>query len=401
MKILQINKFLKNVGGAETYMFQLSETLQNLGHEVKFWGMADEENSTNDFADLLARKTDYTSQGIIKKMNSVVDTIYSTENRNKLGQVLASFKPNLVHIHNYNFQLSPSILPEIKKHKIPIVQTIHDSQMVCPYHRLFNFQRNESCTKCVEGSFVNCIKDKCFDGSLFKSVVGAAESMLYHSLGYYDKYIDVYISPSSFLANLIKKRVNKEIKVIPNFTIINPPLKAVGQTQDYYLYYGRISEEKGILELIEIFKKLNLKLIVIGKGPLENEVKNNIKGIINIEFLGPKYGEELFDYIKNAKYVIQPSKWFENCPMTIIESFALEVPVIGANHSGFKDLVKDGETGFFFVFSDKEILKRLTEIDNITIDDLKENVKAYYNNNLSPEIHLREIISVYKNVLNK
>ena len=87
--------------------------------------------------------------------------------------------------------------------------------------------------------------------------------------------------------------------------------------------------------------------------------------------------------------------------MTIIESFALEVPVIGANHSGFKDLVKDGETGFLLDFSDKEILKRLTEIDNITIDDLKENVKAYYNNNLSPEIHLREIISVYKNVLNK
>lgn len=401
MKILQINKFLKNVGGAETYMFQLSEALQNLGHEVKFWGMYDEENIVDDFNGLLAKNKDYSDQGIIKKVGSVADTIYSTENRKRIGQVLDSFKPDLVHIHNYNFQLSPSILPEIKKHNIPIVQTIHDSQMVCPYHRLFNFQRNETCTKCVEGSFVNCIKDRCFDGSLFKSTVGAAESMLYHSLGYYDKYIDTYISPSNFLANLIKKRINKEIQVIPNFTTIKTTLNTVGQTKEYYLYYGRISEEKGILELIEIFKKLNLNLILIGKGALGNEVKSNIEGIDNIEFLGPKYGEDLYSWIKNAKYVIQPSKWFENCPMTIIESFAIGVPVIGSNHSGFKDLIRHGETGFLLNFSDPEVSKKLIEIDNISIGNLKENVKSDYNRNLSPEIHLSKIMSIYKSILNK
>ncbi|HPF97202.1 MAG TPA: glycosyltransferase [Mangrovimonas sp.] len=402
MKILQINKFLKNVGGAETYMFQLSKSLKDRSMDVKFWGMYDKENLVQDFPELLAYNIDYGNQGIFKKISSVKETIYSVKNRKNISQVLDIFKPDIVHIHNYNFQLSPSILPEIKKRNIPIVQTIHDSQMVCPYHRLFNFQRNETCTKCVEGSFINCIKDRCFDGSLFKSTVGAAESMLYHSLGYYNKFIDAYISPSNFLANLIKKRINKEIQVIPNFTTVSIPTNPISPTENFYLYYGRISDEKGILELTEIFKKIKLKLIIIGKGALEEELSKSIAGYGNIEFLGPKYGEELFNYIVQAKYVIQPSKWFENCPMTIIESFSLGVPVIGSNHSGFKDLIVDGKTGFLFDFSnDNKVLEKFLEIDNKPIDQLKENVKTFYDKNLSPDIHIHKIISVYENLLNK
>lgn len=399
MKILQINKYLKIVGGAETYMFQLSNALQKQGFEVKFWGMADNDNIVQDFPGLEAANVDYTNQSIKSKVSAVVDTVYSYSNRKKIATVLDVYKPDIVHLHNYNFQLTPSILIEIKKRGIKVVQTIHDSQMVCPYHRLYNFQRNEVCTKCVTGSFFNCIKDRCFDGSLLKSTIGAAESFYYHSKEFYDKHIDTFISPSKFLANLVEQKINKKIEIIPNFT------KTLGENnlsdgfEDYYLYYGRISDEKGLLELIEIFKETPLKLSIIGKGPLEVLVKSKIENVPNINFIGPKYGNELFNKVKKAKYVIQSAKWFENCPMTVIESFSLGVPVIASNHSGFKDLISDGETGYLIDFSEKlKAITKLLEIDKLDVSYLKNNVFEYYINNLSEEVHIKKIISIYNDL---
>ena len=402
MKVLQINKFLKIVGGAETYMFQLSDALQEKGIEVKFWGMKDKDNIVSDFPEFEAGNVTYSTQDIKTKINSVFKTIYSKDNRVNISKVLDKFKPDIVHIHNYNFQLTPSFLPEMKKRGIKVVQTIHDSQMVCPYHRLYNFQRNEVCTKCVKGSFVNCIKDRCFDGSVFKSTVGALESTFYHYLDYYNKHIDTYISPSNFLANLIQNRVKKEIVVIPNFTQMESNLSSEKPKKEHYLYYGRISEEKGVLELIDIFKEIQLNLLIIGKGDLEEAVIERIEDISNIEFLGPKYGKDLFEIVQQAKYVVQSSKWFENCPMTIIESFSLGVPVIGSNHSGFIDLIQEGKTGHLVDFKNKpEAISRLLEIENSNTSTMKNNVSEYYKNNLSESVHINKILAVYNNLLAK
>ncbi|MFK5889557.1 MAG: glycosyltransferase family 4 protein [Flavobacteriaceae bacterium] len=400
MKILQINKFLKIVGGAETYMFQLSKSLQNLGIEVKYWGMEDEENIVCDFPNLEAANIDFKNQHLITKFSSAFDTIYSSKNKVKISKVLDIYSPDIVHIHNYNFQLTPSILSEIKKRGIKIVQTIHDSQMVCPYHRLYNFQQNKICTKCVTESFVNCIKDKCFDGSIFKSTIGALESIFYHSQGYYDKYIDTFISPSNFLAKLIENRINNKIEIIPNFTKIEANDSIEATNKDYYLYYGRISDEKGILELIDIFEEIKLSLLIIGKGDLEKTVKRKTEKISNINFIGAKYGKELFNIVKKAKYVVQPSKWFENCPMTVVESFSFGVPVITSNHSGFKDLINERETGFLLDFSNKsEVIKKLRKIEKYDVLSLKNNVRKYYITHLSEKTHMDKILSIYNKVL--
>lgn len=400
MKILQINKYLKIVGGAETYMFQLSKALQETGIEVKYWGMEDDDNIVCDFPNIEASNIDFSDKKLINKLYSVVETIYSKQNRSKIIKVLDSYNPDIVHIHNYNFQLTPSILPEIKKRGIKVVQTIHDSQMVCPYHRLYNFQRKEACTKCVTGSFVNCIKDKCFDGSIFKSTVGAIESAFYHSKGYYEKYIDTYISPSAFLATLIEKRISKKIEIIPNFTKVETNNQLKEERQDYYLYYGRISDEKGVLELIDVFKETELNLLIVGKGPIEDKVIASVKSILNINFIGAKYGKELFSIVKKAKYVVQSSKWFENCPMTIIESFSLGVPVIGSNHSGFRDLIEDGKTGYLLDFNNNaKVISSLVEIDKKDVLPLQENVQEYYDKNLSENVHIEKIISIYNSLL--
>ena len=399
MKVLQVNKFLYPQGGAETYMFQLSNALKEQGIDIEFWGMQDKENIVEDTYNSFASNISYHDQSFVNILKNTGRTIYSANNKTKIAVVLDKFQPDIVHLHNYNFQLTPSILPEIKKRGIKIIQTIHDSQMVCPYHRLYNFQKNTTCTKCVTGSFSNCIKDKCFDGSFLKSVVGAAESFYYHNLKYYEKNIDLFISPSIFLADLIKKRIkNKPFEIVPNFT--DKMQNIVKSEGNYYLYYGRISNEKGILELVDIFKDIDLQLIIIGKGDQEKELKNKIKNIPNINFLGSKKGNELFNYVANAKFVVQPSKWFENCPMTVIESFAYNTPVIAADHSGFKDLIHHQKTGFLLDFTKKNSIKeQLLKIDNKNITDLSDNIEQVYKNKLHKDIHVSKIMKIYNQIM--
>ena len=401
MKVLQINKFLYPKGGAETYMFQLSKALKENGIDIEFWGMEDEKNIVADTYQSFAKNISYQEKSLFKIISNTPRTIYSFDNKKRISKILDHFKPDVVHLHNYNFQLTPSILPEIKKRGIKIVQTIHDAQIICPYHRLYNFQKDIICTKCVTGSFLNCINDRCFDDSFFKSVVGASESYYYHTFKYYEKYIDRFISPSRFLAELIKKRVKDHtFEILPNFSDKLEDLE-VNKT-DYYLYFGRITNEKGVLELVDIFKELKLNLIIIGSGDQEDKVKNRIVDNKNISFLGPKSERELFSYVANAKYVIQPSKWYENCPMTVIESFTYDTPVIASNHSGFKDLIQHKKTGFLLNFTDlKKAKKSIIEIDKEDVDLLKENINKFYQKNLKKEIHISRVLEIYGQLLQK
>lgn len=400
MKILHVNKFLKHNGGSETYMFQLAKASEEKGLTVEYWGMNDVDNLIEDKYNSFTPYISYKNQNLKSKISNSFRSIYSFGNKKKIAKVLDAFKPDIVHIHNYNFQLTPSILPEIKKRGIKIVQTVHDGQMVCPYHRMYNYQRGEICTKCVTGSFVNCVKDRCFDNSLSKSIIGTVESSLYHGLNYYNKYIDKFIVPSNFLANKIENRIDREkIEVIPNFVNILPEDNKLKMEYEF-LYYGRIATEKGILKLVDVFKDLKYKLIILGSGPETETLKKKIEGYSNIEFLGPKYDDELFNYVKKARYVIQPAIWFENCPMTIIESFALGTPVVGANHSGLKELITHDKTGYLFDFNKQEELKsQLVEIAELSTSELQKNIYEFYTDYLAKEKHIAKVFNTYNQLL--
>lgn len=395
MKILQINKFLYPKGGSETYMFELSKALKEMGHSIEYWGMEDEKNIVDDTYSSFVKNIDFNTLGLVGKISNVFSTIYSQESRKKIAIVLDQFQPDIVHIHNFNFQLTPSILPEIKKRGIKVIYTAHDSQLVCPYHRLYNFQRDEICTKCVDGHFSSCIKDKCFDGSLMKSTIGTMESYFYHGQDYYNKYIDQIISPSLFLAEKLNHLYQKEINVVPNFVELTLP--DIDTKENFVLYFGRISKEKGIIDVLSFFDKHKINLKIIGNG---SEVIHIIKSDY-IEYLGPKYGNELFKYIQKAKFVIQPAKSYENCPMTIIESFACSTPVIGSSHSGFLELIKDGENGFLINFQTNNfeliLLECLESYDASFSKASKESYLNYY----TKKIHVPKIIEIYTKVLNE
>ena len=343
MKILMVNKFLYPRGGCETYMLKLSEELKSKGHEVQYFGMFDEQNTVGNSENLYTTNMDFHSTGIARFFYPF-KIIYSFEAYKKIGQVLDSFKPDIVHMNNINFQLTPSIIYAIKKRNIPLVQTVHDYQMICPNHLLYSIEEAKPCERCIGGSKFNCFKLNCIHGSKAKSLIGSIEAKLYSLLKTYKK-VDLYVCPSKFLEEKLlsgDSLYSGKTFTIHNFIEKKPIPEKVDNEKPYVAFASRLSLEKGVDILAKAAKLLpEIPFKIAGNGPDDECLKN----IPNVDMKGFLSGDELISLIANAKVMILPSVWYENCPLNILETHAFGVPVITMNSGGMAELVEDGKTG--------------------------------------------------------
>ena len=365
-----VNKLLYPRGGSESYMLSLGSHLESLGHEVQYFGMYDEKNTVGNSLGLCTSNMDFHSTGLSRFLYPF-KIIYSFESYRKIGKVLDDFKPDVVHMNNINFQLTPSIIYAVKKRGIALVQTVHDYQMICPNHLLYNFDKNEPCEKCLGGSYINCIKNRCIHSSRIKSILGVIEAKLYRFLGTYKK-VDLYICPGSFLEKKLLSSgdfYKGKTLTIHNFINKNKFTSDNPQKGDYIVYAGRFFKEKGVELLGETAKLLpQYRFIAVGDGPHSDA----LCGIDNLELAGFLTGDKLVEVMANAKALLLPSVCYENCPLTILEAHCLGVPVITMNYGGMAELVKDGVNGTLV----KEATARsVAESIRKTLDDTE-----YYDN---------------------
>ncbi len=397
MKILMVNKFLYPRGGSESYMLSLGQHFEKMGHEVQYFGMYDEKNTVGNRAGKYTANMDFHSKGIARFLYPF-KIIYSFEAKKKMLQVIDEFKPDIVHLNNINFQLTPSVIYGAKKRKIPVVQTVHDYQMICPNHLLYNFDKNEPCEKCVNGSHINCIKNKCIHSSTVKSVLGVIESKFYSLLKTYKK-VDLFVCPSVFLENKLlsaKKFYKGKTYTIHNFINKNQFCKTEENPENYIAFVGRLSKEKGveyIARTAELVPEYNF--MVAGSGPDEDVLKN----IENVKLVGFLSGDNLTDFIRKAKVLLLPSVCYENCPLSILEAHCMGVPVVTMNKGGMAELVKDGKTGSLVSDCSPEgIALKLRQIfeDDKYYKTLKENCKNENKNILEVETYCEMLIEKYK-----
>ena len=359
MKILMVNKFLYPNGGSETYIFKLGDYLKTHGHEVQYFGMEHEGRVVGNNVEAYTSNMDFHGGSKLEKLLYPIKTIYSSEARKKIRLVLEDFKPDVCHLNNFNYQLTPSIILEIRKwekesgHKCKIIYTAHDYQLVCPNHMCNNPNTGANCEKCLGGHFLNCVKGKCIHGSTAKSAVGFAEAMFWKLAGTY-KEIDKIICCSEFMKTKLDTNPVLAAKTVAIHNFVEPVEKKETEKKDYVLYFGRFSAEKGIETLVSAAKELpEINFIFAGSGPLENI----IEGVPNIKNVGFKRGEELENLIREANFTVYPSEWYENCPFSVMESQMYGTPVLGANIGGIPELIKVGETGELFESGNKEQLK--------------------------------------------
>ena len=405
MKILMVNKFLYARGGAETYMLKIGEFFESLGHDVQYFGMYDEKNTVGNRINEYTSNMDFHEKRLSRFLYPI-NIIYSREAYRKITKVLDDFNPDIVHFNNINFQLTPAVIDAVYKKGIPMVTTVHDYQMICPNHMLYNIKDEKICEKCIHGNALHCICGRCILSSWVKSILGAMEGFLYSMRKNYDK-VNLYICPSKFLESKLilgnPKVYRGKTKVMCNYAKI-PDLKEIQKSgeinkQDYVLYAGRLSKEKGVEVLAEAAKLLpQIKFVACGDGP-DRKVLENIP---NIELRGFVSGNDLYRLIAEARFEIVPSVWYENCPISILEAQALGTPVVTASVGGMAELVEEGVTGLYVhPMTGKSLAKVIESLmnDNEQLEKLTGNCGKKAKEIVTLEKYCKELFEIYTKII--
>ena len=344
MKILFVNKFLYPRGGAETYFLKIGEELARRGHKVEYFGMYDEKNTVGNSLHLATTNMDFHAAGP-EKLLYPFRIVYSREAKRKLKEVIAAFGPDIVHFNNINFQLTPSVICAGAECGVPMVQTVHDVQMLCPNHMMMEYHSKKLCEDCMgKKSKWPCVKKRCIHGSLPKSFIGAVEGTLYECSPVYDK-IHRFICPSAFLEEKLLNVPRFRGKTVMLHNFLSKVSDAGGAPKgDYVLYFGRLAEEKGIDRILEACRLLpDIPFVIAGGGPLEDLCKNCT--LPNVKYVGFKTGKELEELVAGALFTLHLSIWYENCPLALLESQSLGTPVLCNRIGGIPELVEEGKTG--------------------------------------------------------
>ncbi len=386
MKILQIFNYYQHTSGEDVYFNLLIKLLGRKGHKVNAY-----TKNSKDIRDSLSGKAKIASDMFWNKQVSV-----------ELTDVIGKFKPRIAHFHNIYPLITPTAYLICKKFNIPIVQTIHNYRFMCPKAVLF--RNGKICELCVHKRFpYPAIRYGCYHNSHLASIAFASSFFYYKIKKAFDT-IDRIIFLTEFTRNYYIKNLSIPVTktaVIPYFADLGKE-SISSKKSDYFLYAGRLVEEKGIIPLLQLFSMMpKLRLVVIGSGPLNNEVIE-FKKYKNISIKGQLSQKDVFTYIQNALFTIFPSLWYDALPLTLIESYALGTPVIAPDFGVFKNLVRNRKTGIFFKYNDFENLRlKLLEIfrDKKLISEMSLNTKKEYFNKYNPTQHYASIMEIYNSLV--
>lgn len=402
MKILQINKYYFLKGGAETVFFNTIELLEKNGHTVIPFTLKSKKNNASPYSSFFVDYPELSESGLWAKIKNISSFVYNKKAVKQLRKLIEKEKPDIAHIHLLFNSMSVSILPLLKKYDIPVVMTVHDYRLICPAYT-FTDRKGNICEKCnISKQYWQCIAYRCSKGSIPNSTILALDS-------YFRKY---FISPLKYINHFIfvsKFSQNKHIESaslyktksnhLYNFTHIAPVEKA--EKKDYLFFFGRISEEKGIATLINAVSELKIQVKIAGTGPLLDKLKKQQNEYI--EFIGFKSGQELTRLIQEAKFVIVPSEWYENNPLSIIEAMMLGIPVIGSNIGGIPELITDGKTGYLFEAKNsidlKEKIAKAMSISSQEYQQMSDETIKFAHENFSPDSHYQKLIDTYQKTI--
>lgn len=404
MKILQINNVHFRRGGADAVYLNTAELLQQHGEEVVFFNMLKKDNLPCKDEKYWVSSIESRGGNLKSKWIELRNFFDNPEAEVKLEELILAEHPDIAHVHLlWGMGISPSITRVLAKHNIPLVHTAHDYRMICPVALLMD-RNAQVCEDCEGKKFYKAIWKGCSHNGRIATCIKVAE-MYYHNRVFNPtRILQGIIYVSNFSRNKHHEYMPslKQVKstVIYNFSPVED--EKIDYKGDYYLYYGRLAQEKGLPTLIEAFRRnQDLHLKIVGGGELEVQLTNNIPG--NVELIGPKYGEDLYNIVKGARFVCVPSECYENNPMTIVESYSLGVPVIGSRLGGITEIIKDGETGYLFEHKNIEELSRcLRETSGMLSNDYKavcRAAKQFAIDHFDREKHYEKLISFYKDVI--
>ncbi len=410
LRVLLINNCHYRRGGADVVYLNTGDLLESRGHEVAYFSTKSQYNYPTHYSDYFVRDIDALNLNFVEQLAYMPRKLYSWESHRNLKKVIDHFKPELAHIHLYKGGLTASILPVLRRRKIPAIITLHDYSLLCPRNIMIDGD-GKICERCLTATKLNCIYHRCNRKNLYYSIVNYIEFVLNNNIfkpgNYFNKIICV--SKFNYLKHQSHPLFNERFLHLYNFYPSLSQSNPKTTKGSYFLFYGRLAPEKGVMTLINTWKRLDheVRLKIIGEGVMSGQIKNEIKNnnLSNIEFLGFRKGEELFRYIRDASFILVPSEWYENNPLTIVEAYSLGKPVIGSNIGGIPELIIEGKTGFLFNMGDSNEFElkigQATQLGEAQYLEMSEAAFGFACEKFSEKTHYRDLLNIYNEVLNR
>jgi glycosyltransferase involved in cell wall biosynthesis len=398
--LLNINSYHYPKGGADAVYLRHASLMAEAGWDPAFFSMAHDENLSSEWSSYFVSEIEYgRSNSKLDKLAAAGKIIYSLEARTKLKELLRARRPDFAHVHNIYHHISPSILGLLAEEGIPTVLTAHDLKLLCPSYTMLT--GGAVCERCKGGRLHNVVAHRCMKGSLALSALIYLESTVHRLFGLYRNNLARVVLPSRFYQAKFQEWgwPAEKLTYIPNF-IEAGQYTALPDPGDYFLYFGRLSPEKGVATLLRAAALAQVKLRIAGAGPDEADLRTLAATVgAQVEFLGVIRGEALSELVSGSRCVVLPSEWYENAPMSVLEAFAMGKPVLGADIGGIPEMVLPGETGFLFASGDVEQLAaRMRQVQGLptpALRDMGNLASRFVREKFSPRVYQDAMLELY------
>ncbi len=336
-----------SIGGEAMVFKQEVELLKENGYNVRTYERSNAE----------LEKTN-----LLGKIDSVINIHWSKQTIEEVGHLMDDFKPDILHVHNYKFLITPSIFKAAKIRGIKTVLTLHNYRLMVPCG---NFMTKDGvvCEKCLLGNSRNILIKRCSQGSIIKSYLQyRLHTKTKYKLNQLIGLVDTYIVLSQFAKEklIISGVPEPIIKVKPNF--VKDSTFDLVKKHERAVFVGRLSFEKGVLDLINKWEGIDYPLSIIGSGPLEKELKSIASKNPNIQFHGAMNNKDVLEFLSSSSFLVFPSTLYETFGLTIIEAFSLGLPVLASNLGPRSEIISSGVNGFLYNIGDFEDFQKKAEI---------------------------------------
>ena len=408
MRILFCNKYNFPFSGTEVYLFELMEMLRQQGHAVALFAM-DDPRGSGSFQSYSAPRIDFKSPtSPASQLRLAVHALYSRSARKSIRRAIDEFHPDIAHVRNIYHHLSPSILWELRQQRVPVLYHVNDFKLLCPNYNLVADGR--PCERCHDGKFHNVLFQRCYPGGRARAAVLAAEAYLHRWLRTYEKCVDQILAPSRFVLDKMVTSgwPSDRIEVLPHFQNVSPQAPPEAAKDAPILYFGRLSEEKGLFDLLQAMRQLpSIRLNLAGQGPLgprleEESVRQH--RMSNVAFVGHLQGAALEKLIADSSFTVFPSRAYETLGKTILESYDLGRAVIASDLGSRREFVRNGKTGL--LYEPGNIAQLIAAIALLHENpglaaSLGSNGREFVIENHSPQRHLEVLTDLYREMVGK
>jgi glycosyltransferase involved in cell wall biosynthesis len=353
MRILYCNKYNFAFSGTEVYLFDAMELMRTNGHAVALFSMADPRGEATDYDRHFLPHLDFkdTGQGMLGSAKLAAHAIYSCAARVQVRKVIAAFRPEIAHVRNIYHHLSPSILWELKAQGVPVIYHINDFKLLCPSYNMVS--HGQACERCHNARFWHVLTEGCYAGSPGSKLVLASEAYFHNWLRTYEKCVTRFLAPSRFVKDKLVENgwPAAKIDVLPHFQRLPEQPPEPPGADAPILYFGRLSPEKGLSDLLQAMQRLpSIRLRIAGEGPQRPELEKMAEslGLANVEFTGQLAGSKLSEAIAAARFTVLPSRAYETFGKSILESFAFGRAVVASDLGSRRELIDEHKTGLLF-----------------------------------------------------